>query len=66
MKVEMAVVQKNNRSTRAMKPFLIDERWADRLERISKGRIRRVVADGIDGGGLEETPRRRRRRQSAE
>lgn len=46
MKVEMAIVRKSDRETRALtgKPFLMDERWADRIEKVSKGRIRRVPA----------------------
>lgn len=59
MKVEMAIVKKHNRSTRALtaKPFLIDERWADRLEKASKGKIRRVSS---------EAPTRRRRKREEE
>jgi hypothetical protein len=63
MKVEMAIVKKQYRQTRALephmmeKPFPFDERWADRLEHLSRGRIRRVVK-----AQEQEEPRRPRGR----
>lgn len=61
MKVAMQVV-KTAGSTHLTRAFMIDERWVDRLEKVSKGKICRVVEEPVTEG----TPRRRPRRTKTE
>lgn len=70
MKVEMEIVKRPGYSTKAIKTLMVDERWVDRIEKISKGKIRRVPLgnEEVPAGAVEviaeatEAPRRRRRK----
>jgi hypothetical protein len=51
--------------TKALKPLMVDERWADRIEKLSKGKIkRRPVA--IEQEEEAATTRRRSNRRKTE
>ncbi len=63
MKVEMAILQKKDRLTRAMKPFFVDERWVSRIEKLTKGRIYKVQKEEEE---MTTPPRRRGRRRISE
>lgn len=68
MKVEMAILQKKDRTTRALKPFLVDERWASRIERQTKGRIYRVPEEDrqLPKRPARKVPARKASRRNAE
>lgn len=47
--------------TKALKPLLVDERWADRIEKLSKGKIKRRPVEDAAIMQEEETVTTRRR-----
>lgn len=66
MKVEMEIVRSPTHHTKALqpsKPLMIDERWAERIEQISKGKIRRVIPS-VEVELEEKTSRRNRRNRA--